>query len=284
MKFNFLKNIYFLYPLYEKIEYINMLNDRKKDKILIYQMGKVGSSTVYNTVKHMDTVYATYHLHWFSDPGIKKAEDYFKNLSSKKIPMHIQRSKMLKKLTDIKKDKIKVISITREPVGRLISDVFQNIHYYNPELVKMNDLHTKELFEETQKQLDNFDINSEYGTTWFDVELSKAFNINLYDYPFNQDDGYTIIKHENIEILLLQMETMNKVLKKALQEFLDYEQDIEILNTNIGEEKEFANEQSYVKENIDLDEKHLNKIYSSKYVQHFYSAKQIKSFVKKWKK
>ena len=116
-----------------------------------------------------------------------------------------------------------------------------------------------------------------------DVEFSKALDLNIYNYPFSKDLDYVIIKHGNIEILLLRMETMNDVLIDALKEFLDYGQDIKIMNTNIGEEKEFSIEQKFVKNNVKVDEKKLKEIYSSKYVSHFYSNEQIESFMQKWR-
>ncbi len=283
MKLNTLKNVYWLYPLYELVEWVKIYFNMKKDKVIIYQMGKVGSSTVYNTIKYMNTSYALYHIHWFSDIGIERAENYFKNSSSQKIPMHIRRSKILKRFINMKNENIKIISITREPVARLISDVFQNIHYYNHEFIDDELLNIKEIQKSIENQLKNFDIHSEYASTWFDVEFSKALDLNIYNYPFNKDIGYVIIKHRNIEILLLRMETMNDVLIDALKEFLDYAQDIKTMNTNIGEEKEFSIEQKFVKNNVKVDEKKLKEIYSSEYVSHFYSNEQVESFIQKWR-
>ncbi len=120
------------------IEEYKIKRDMDKEKVLIYQMGKVGSSTVYETVKAMGLDCSISHIHFLSDSGISKAEYAFMNSKSKQIPMHLIRSKILKRHLNLKSDKIKIISLTRDPVSRIISDVFQNLKYFHPDSLMTN--------------------------------------------------------------------------------------------------------------------------------------------------
>lgn len=283
MNLNFLKELYFLYPLYILVEKNKIIKNIHKEKIIIYQMGKVGSSTVYETVKNMNLDFSVNHIHFLSDDGILEAENFFRNSVSKKIPMHLHRSKLIKEYFNFKNEKIKFITLTREPIGRIISDVFQNLKYFYPDLIDGQQLKTEEIQQIVSSKLDISNVDSEFATNWFDNELIKALDIDIFEYAFDVEKGYSIIKNANIEILLLQMEGMNNILEEALQEFFNYKNSIKIQHTNIGDNKVFSNEQSWIKNNIQLNDEVLSAFYSTKYMKHFYSDQQIRKFKNKWK-
>lgn len=50
MNLVFLRKMYLLYPLFELFEGWRIKKCRGKKNVFIYQMGKVGSSTVYKTI------------------------------------------------------------------------------------------------------------------------------------------------------------------------------------------------------------------------------------------
>lgn len=258
------------------------MKDKRKEKIIIHQMGKVGLSTVYETIKSLNLNYAVYHLHWLSQDGIKRAFKYFKNTESGKVPMHIRRSSILQKYIDFNHDKLKIISITREPISRFISDFFQNIHYNYPSLITEgqldNNIINKLLFE----KFETLDLNNDYTLNWFDDEFLKSYNVDIYSYPFDKDLGYTIIKNNNIEILIIRMEDINKNLNIALKEFLNVGYDIMIINTNIGNEKEFAHNQNFLKTNLKIPKCILESILETKYFKHFYNDEAKQKVIEKW--
>lgn len=49
-----------------------------KTPILVYQMGKVGSSTIVNTLKSSNINNPVYHIHFLSSEGIYSIENYYK--------------------------------------------------------------------------------------------------------------------------------------------------------------------------------------------------------------
>lgn len=66
-----------LFRLWAWVEglYIRSLNFRKQPPVLIYQMGKVGSTSIYKTLKRARIRYPIFHIHWFSKKGLYRADE-----------------------------------------------------------------------------------------------------------------------------------------------------------------------------------------------------------------
>ena len=76
-----IKNKLAKYPFAESLK-IKIQSFREYPPILIYQMGKVGSATVHETLLHANLPHPIYHIHFLSYDGIKNAEKYFLNLKN----------------------------------------------------------------------------------------------------------------------------------------------------------------------------------------------------------
>ena len=280
---NTLRRQYYLYPIFSLIEEYKVKRDIEKEKVLVYQMGKVGSSTVYETVKGMGLDCSISHIHFLSDSGISKAEHTFLNSKLKQIPMHLRRSKILKKYLNFKSDKIKIISLTRDPVSRIISDVFQNLKYFHSDSLLANASVDIEMVQKViSDRLLLSSAEEEFAANWFDVEFKEILDIDVYSEDFNKEQGYTIIRNKNIEILLLNMEDMNSILPNALQEFFNYNSKISLKHENIGDNKAYSYEQNIIKNQVSIDRNILSCFYSTKYMRHFYSDSKIQRFINRW--
>lgn len=273
---------YWIYPVIALLERLRLKHESNLQKILIYQMGKVGSSTIYETIRNINVSYSLSHVHFLSEVGIDKAEQIFRETSLHVIPMHLRKSKILRKCINIESDKLKIITLTREPIGRMVSSVFHNLSIFNPECVGDKGLNVNGAINLINQQLRLFDPASDFATNWFDYEFSTALNLNIYDYPFNQDKGYSVIKAKNFEILVMQVESLNFTLEIALKEFLGYENNIPIITANVGENKQYSDHLKFVKKSILLNSDIIDFIYNTKYMKHFYSREAIKSFKNNW--
>ena len=78
------------------------------------------------------------------------------------------------------------------------------------------------------------------------------------------------------------MEDMNNTFNEALSGFLNISKPIIMEKANIGKKKKYSNDYKSVVGNIKISDQICDKIYQSKYVQHFYSSEMIDSFFKKW--
>jgi hypothetical protein len=274
---------YYLYPLFEKVEVFFLRNCINSRKIYIFQMGKVGSSTVYKTLKHLKIKYKIFHIHFLSKNGIKTALDFFNNSKSGKIPMHIRRSSNIRNYFDLN-EKIKVISLVRDPVARVVSDEFQNLNYFNPGLELTSHQDVEIMKENILKKIKPSNNKNEFAINWFDCEFKPALDIDVYNYKFDHIKGFVIINENNVEVLIIQMEKINSHLNEALGIFLkdDYADKISIQNSNIGSKKRYSKRMREIKNSINFDKQSLDCIYNSKYMRHFYSTEDINLFKDKW--
>ena len=109
--------------------------DKNYPPVLIYQMGKVGSSTVKQSLLKTAIKNPLFYVHYLSWKSIHSVENYFAN-KSMAPPSHIQYSKIVRQLIDLYKGQIrfKIVSLVRDPVARNISSTFQNVNLGLPHI------------------------------------------------------------------------------------------------------------------------------------------------------
>ncbi len=278
-----LRNVYRY--TFGQIEFISisLSSFRKKTPILIYQMGKVGSSTVDNSLKKSGINNRTYHIHFLSKNGIDNAAKYYTSINAG-LPRHLLRSMFLrKKILGSKGVKWKLITLVREPIGREISNIYQNIIDSNPELInKDGKINSNEVTELLEENFLNFDQEKNFTCSWFDNELKRAIGFDIYAESFNKDKGYSIYNIDNIDILVIRIEDMDSFFDEAIKDFFGWNKSVPMIRANIGDKKTYSGAYKKTTSNIFLAKETCEKIYNSKYVKHFYSQKMIESFFVKW--
>lgn len=259
-----------LYIASKKLSFISAFyaNPKNANKIiLIYNMGKVGSSTLYNSLKKYFFPNNIFHIHFIDQGNLKNVNDSFQFLLALRLK---------KRLNRYKKKRIFIISIVREPIQRDISSVFQN-------LTKI----FKKPFNEIQKlEVINYlhsNVDHQFFDHWFINEFEKVLGINLTTYDFNKSKGYMIINHENKRILLIRLDKLNGNIYDALKDLINLE-DIKLLNENVSHKKNYHNLYTSVLSSYSPSIEKVNNIYNSKYVRFFYSDEEISQFKEKWLK
>jgi len=247
--------------------------------IIILTPGKVGSSSVYSTLKN-ETQNQVFHIHNFSEEGIKKSEIDHLTSNRKSKPLHLIVSKILRKKLSNYKGKLLIITIIREPISREISSFFQNTELHKDvlenrkleiDIDKAQTMLSQELESDICKSLKE----------WFDLEIYNNFGIDVFSTSFDYEKKYSISQGKNTSHLLLKMEDLDEVFPKAIQEFLNIDQPIHITSTNIGDKKHYANIYKDIKGNIKLKPQKIDQIVNSDYFQQFYAQDQTK-ILKKW--
>lgn len=231
--------------------YFTFLPLHNDEIILIYQPGKVASSTVHKSILN----YNKYALHCHL------------------LDMVGQNGDSLLKLLELKSGKI--ISLVRDPVERQIAAMWQNIHQLNRYSA---DVDFAEI--ETYFFPEKF-VGGEFG--WFDRQMKPIFDIDVFEYPFDYKKGYSIIKKGNIELLLMKMERLND-LEDVIGEFLNI-RNFKLVNENVGSEKPYRFAYEDYRTNFKLPKEMLDNVYvKNKQTNHFYSEMERKTFYRKWLK
>lgn len=239
-----------------------------KNIYLIYSMGKVGSASIYSSLKRKKPYSDIFHLHFLSDNYLKNIlpeqnEFFHSNITlGEKILKHIRKNK---------NKRIKVITLVREPVARSISELFQNWQASYDDITEVDN-------EKLVRRMEN--ANYDFALNWFDTEFYEYTKIDIFSHPFDKQKGYSIYHFDDFDMICIKLESLNQVGEKAMQEFLGEE--FNLLGANKSAQKVTSEKFRFVKDNVKIDKAILDALYNSKLVQHFYTEEEIEKFRNRW--
>lgn len=259
-----------------------------EDYIWIFQPGKVGSQSVWNSIQDRSIQFHTL-------TGAYRFQD-------------IEREYLDYYLGLIQKKKLRIISGVREPISRDIAAFFQNselelwpYHEFNCNIYALcgnGDASEAYMDMEGMKRrcpLWEGSLNDSFGKytqalmhyrqdvfSWFDYEIKNNFGIDIYDYPFDRERGYAVIEKDNIQILIIKMEYLSE-LETVIGDFIE-DKGYKLINRNSASEKMYRYAYADLKRDIRLPSDYFDYYYDRniKY-EHFYSDKEIKVSYERWK-
>ena len=116
---------------------------------------------------------------------------------------------------------------------------------------------------------------------WFETHLQPALGIDVYDAGFDVDRGYVILTTPKVKLLLLRCEGL-AVAPHALAELLDADCPIDVGRENVGADKAYGDLYRAFAAALRPSSDAIDRIYSSRLVEHFYSSEEIARFRKFW--
>lgn len=235
------------------------LNTCTNTPIIIYQMGKVGSSSIRHSLE-LSGVCPVFHTHSI---GPSHGETFV--------------SRMLHNNIIAKNKEAKFISLVREPISRNISAFFENFKRDTGISYEQSDLTIPEL---TQLFLKGYDHS--IPLEWFDKNIKNNLGIDVYNYPV-KEKGTLTIQNNCFELLVIKSEIDNQVKQKCIADFLNLE-NFKIVNVNEGTKKKYSKIYRSFLKDADLPRSYIEEMCLSKYFKHFYSDNEIKDVMSKWTK
>jgi len=254
-----------------------------ENDILVYQPGKVGSSSVCNSFFTIG-VNAT-HFHYATDYFIF---DLIPELTWKPKVTELETIRKCSEYCNNKikqAKKIKIITLVREPISR---DYSQFLYHMN-ELVKNGYLTSDDSLLEActegirKRATQNGKCKYGYQFEWFNKELKEVFGIDVYDHPFDKEKGYSFIKQDNIEVLVLKLEKLSD-LEQVIGKFSDTP-NFKLINTNEASKKGYKDLYKSIQKSVKIPQEVISLYYKgNRFMDHFYSEEEKKFFLKKWEK
>jgi glycosyltransferase involved in cell wall biosynthesis len=257
------------------------------DPILVYQMGKVGSTTVEQSLLHsyesIGVQVPIYHVRLLNEL------DALGQKAIQEIPNPVESlqaiaayKKLRQKIDENPQQHWNIVSLVRDPVARNIATLFQVLPGFVPDWRER--YATDKLgIPELQERLINTNIINESPNQWFDMQIKQipAFGIDVYAEPFPKDLGYKIYPGTSrARLLVMRLENLNECAERAIYEFLGLK-NFTIHNTNVGEEKDYAELYRTFKQ-TPLPLEYVSKIYDTKLARHFYNKSELEAFIKRW--
>jgi SAM-dependent methyltransferase len=245
----------------------------KQDKkiVLIYQMGKVGSST-YKALLKKNNNYQVYHLHRMNYSSNEVMIENYINNGNVKLAIQEREWKEIANYILTKKPLLNVVTAVREPIARNISAYFQN-------------LSESDFAKDTDGLIHSFLNNYPHTVpvNWFNEQFKKVFDIDIFDYPFNKNRGWDEIMKDNLNILTLTIETDDAEKINAFNRFFGLNV-TSIPRANVANSKEYAVEYRKFIDTIMLKQDYIQRLLDTDIVRHFYKKSQIEQFYSKWLK
>ncbi len=272
------------------------------DAILIYQMGKVGSSSIRNSLFRCQdprTRLVLMSHEYFPirnrDPDLIAIEPEYRDMLAREIAheQHVYQQRSLRNRMGRRfrekfyaemiyrsyvqtKRRLKVITLVREPVANNISMFYQVLGQYLGPDVEPSACDADELIDVfIEKYMHSRPL------TWLDAEVKTHFGIDIFQHPFPIEKGYTTISRANVSLLVLRCELDDLTKAQAIADLIGLDE-FEIVRSNVANEKSYASPYAKFKQRIKLPPALLEQMYDSKFARHFYSREERELFRERW--
>jgi len=237
--------------------------------IVVFSMAKTGSSAVVAALRAggHDNVHHVHDL----DPDFLAAEEAEYRWAGR--PWRIWDAQELGRHLPTTSARWRVVSIARDPIAQSVSAFFQPG-------ARRGYLHEGATVESLREQF--ADRLDRLPLRWFESHVHPAFGIDVYETGFDPTQGHQIIATPTVDLLLLRREDLASVAPAALARLVGDPGPIEVPQVNVAAGKDHAVLYASFLEALDPSEASLDVAYSSRYVQHFYSADEIAQFRQRW--
>jgi hypothetical protein len=266
-------------------------NWKNKPLLMVHTMGKVGSTTVVTSLiarGFRDTMNLQ-QPHFLSEEGMAFVERLsiegvggWEKLTTNNrrylLNSHILNKELKKKRAA--GERVKVITIVREPVATNLSGFFHN-HVWWPAAVKSRcDKPLAECIAALQNQfLERYP--HDVPATWFDMEIRPLYGVDVFATPFDCERGFSIYHSDFADVMVLKLEKLEQCAAVAFHDFLGLD-DFQLVESNKAEDKSYAELYKAFRRQTTLSESYLDRMYASRMARHFYTEEEIAAFRRRW--
>ena len=241
----------------------------KPNVILVFTYPKTGTYTITKSLYELN-IFAD-SLHWMASHFVtafleQHKKEYIKILKSRKL--------------------VKIITMIRDPISAKLSLIFQRLtpskyREYGFVVIPPGTSFAKSVAEVmASRRLAKSDTMCEQFD-WFDNELKAISDIDVYANPFDREKGYSIIKRNNVESLVMKLEKLNSM-EQVIAEFVGAPR-FKLKNDNEGDNKPYKYLYKQIKKAIKIPRETFDFYYKDPRMSHFYSEDEIAGFLNKWK-
>ena len=233
-------------------------------RIHLFQMGKVASKSIEQSIRNCGYTQLVPHLHWQNELMITYSSCFFTYEEA------IIRSEA---------SDLNFVSGVREPIDRVLSGIFQASS--DPKSTQSLDELTNKILEGPEALATYLNPSIELILNWFNHKF--YCDLDIYSEAFDCQKGYQLIQNKRgLQQRRAFIYRTDKLLSlwDEISKFLELK--LEPVSTNKSDEKEGAGKYLSGVKDAKLPSTYLDKIYSSKLCQHFYTAEEIASFKERW--
>ncbi len=248
--------------------------------VLVYQMGKVGSSSVYRSLRDLDLPGGVEHVHLLENLDAVEASVRSAYADPAGSLRQIRRGREIRARMRRSRDvQWKVVSLVRDPVERNVSAFFQNLDQVLPDARERHargELPTDELRDAF---VERYDHNA--PLLWFQTQLEPVFGIDVFATPFDTASGFTTYESPTASLLVIRLEDLPRCGDLAIAAFLGVD-GFTLQARNVGNQKWYADLYAEFQREVVLPPEYLDAMYDSAFAQHFYDDRERAGFRSRW--
>ncbi len=246
------------------------------DPILVYSMGKVGSSSVYYSLQQMNLDVPVYQMHYLNhldemEALIRRTRPH----PEQALKGHARARAFAQEFNSPKWKRWNVITLVRTPVRRNVSSFFEGIRGYYPNAADNYADGTLTLEQVKQTFLERFDHQA--PRFWFDSQVKPILDIDVFAESFPRERGYATYATPRVNMLVIRMEDLSRCGVQAVNEWLGI-QNFSLINANEGENKKYAEMYRAFTRKITLPRAYYQEMHALVYATHFYTQDELRKF------
>lgn len=243
---------------------------------LVYQMSKVGSTSVYESLRNAGA--SPLHVHSIAGFHGYSTSDYLRDHGvAPTIDFYV--GKLLYPYLRWTSHRVKVISLVRDPIARYLSMLF----HWNEHSAGSSDVVTSDVEESRcalREKLSRPSTLEEGMFTWFDREIKTTLHVDVMNEPFDRELGAGVFKGPRADVLVVKLECLSDLLSTVVSDFVGAP--LEEVQANVGRRRARGDDYEHVKRTLQLPEDVVHRIYDHHWVRHFYSDAEISTLKRKW--
>lgn len=261
---------------------LRALSHARREPIVVYQMAKVGSRTVYRSLRSLDLPRPVLHAHVLNE--LDALEERVRQLYPDPVGTlaEIENGRRLRRRILRSRGRTwHVITLVRDPVSRDVSAFFHNLTEVIPDVYERYARDEIAVADIRDAFLHRYDHDAPLG--WFQSQLEPVFGIDVFAVPFDTKAGYATYETPTARLLLIRLEDLETHGKAAISEFLGLDE-FELVSTNLARDKPYNDLYAAFERNVTLPASYLAHMYDSRLARHFYSDSEIEAFKERWTK
>lgn len=288
--------------LFAKAHYkLSLPDPARTNPVIVYSVGKVGSTSVAATLEEKLPGRSVSHVHWLRSEHLRADEAHYKGRArayrgtrrmARFLPRYVWLGQHLCNAiaTAPAATVWDVVTLVRDPVRRNVSAFFQNLEPMF-DFWPGEELKTRSADEVAARLVELFLDSYVAGNspvehdgdplTWFDLELKPVFGVDVFARPFPVAQGYEIYSGPNSRLLLVRLEDLDRVAGRAFAEFLGVDVS-NVVQRNEASDKVYADVYRRFTKLLKMPRPYLDRMYSSRYSRHFYTPAELAAFRSRW--
>jgi hypothetical protein len=243
--------------------------------VIVYQMGKVASSSIYDALKNRSDCCA-FHTHTLSRTNIdarkqRTGDSFFAPDKRYRV------SDALSKQVIQSRYPTKIITLIRDPFERNISAFFEN----SKSVQQAKQADEPFIDELIQEYLGS--TNHLLPEKWYQNEFFNALDINIFEHSFDPVSGWATIQQGPYDVLILRTTLSDEEKSKRIEDFLNIE-DFTMPRSNQTGDKALKHTYQRFKSSIVFPDSIGHSILQSRFTQHFFTPTEIDTMQQRWLK